>query len=178
MNIENEYKEWTQKMNIENEYKEWIQKMNIENEYEDWIQELDKIGSENMNSFAVVRADDMDKVRVALCDLVRYARLTFDGKARRLEPAFADDVLVHIMKSPLKVHCEAACIVSLNEEASAAIGRIRKCHPPAHIIVVSGRHDIYYELVNYIHTLPDIDVNTNIDVYEHNITQEAQQYRA
>jgi hypothetical protein len=128
---------------------------------------VDKIGSENMNSFAVVRADDMDKVRVALCDLVRYAHLTFDGKARKLEPAFADDILVHVMKSSLKAHCEAACIVSLNEEASAAIGRLRKTHPPAHVIIVSGRHDIYYELVNYIHTLPEIEVNVNPDVYGH-----------
>jgi hypothetical protein len=124
-----------------------------------------KIGSEKMNSFAVVRADDLDKVRVALCDLVRYAHLTFDGKARKLEPAFADDILVHIMKSPLKAHCDAACIVSLNEGASAAIGRLRKIHPPAHIIIVSGRHDIYYELANYIHTLPEIEVNTFPNVY-------------
>lgn len=139
---------------------------------------MDKIGSEKMNSFAVVRADDMDKVRVALCDLVRYAHLTFDGNARKLEPAFADDILVHIMKSPLKAHCDAACIVSLNEEASAAIGRIRKCHPPAHIIVVSGRHDIYYELVNYIHTLPEMEVNTRQDVYGYSIAQEADQFVA
>lgn len=112
-----------------------------------------------MSSFAVVRADDMDKVRVALCDLIRYAHLTFDGKARRLEPAFADDILVHVMQSPLRTRCEAACIVSLNEEASAAIGKIRKCHPPAHIIVVSQRHDIYYDLINYVDLLPEIEVN-------------------
>lgn len=112
-----------------------------------------------MTSFAVVRADDMDKVRIALSDLTRYAHLTFDGNARKLEPAFADDILVHVMKSPLRVSCDAACIVTLNEEASAAIGRLRKIHPPAHIIIVSQRHDIYYELVNYIHSLPEIDVN-------------------
>jgi uncharacterized protein len=136
-----------------------------------------KIGSENMNSFAVVRADDMDKVRVTLCDLIRYAHLTFDGNARKLEPAFADDILVHIMKSPLKTHCEAACIVSLNEEASAAIGRLRKIHPPSHVIIVSGRHDIYYELVNYIHTLPEIEINVNPDVYGYDTVQEAQSCR-
>ena len=43
-----------------------------------------------INSLAVVRADDNSKVRTALCDLVRYAHLTFAGSARRLEPAFAD----------------------------------------------------------------------------------------
>jgi hypothetical protein len=137
---------------------------------------VDKIGSENMNSFAVVRADDMDKVRVALCDLVRYANLTFDGKARKLEPAFADDILVHIMKSPLKAHCNAACIVSLNEEASAAIGRLRKIHPPAHIIIVSQRHDIYYELVNHMNMLPEMEVNISPSVYGYATAQDAEQY--
>lgn len=139
---------------------------------------MDKIGSENMNSFAVVRADDMDKVRVALCDLVRYAHLTFDGNARKLEPAFADDILVHIMRNPLKAHCDAACIVSLNEEASAAIGRLRKIHPPAHVIIVSGRHDIFYELKNYVPTLPEIEVNFSPNVYGYAPAQGDEQYVA
>lgn len=131
-----------------------------------------------MNSFAVVRADDADKVRVALCDLVRYAHLTFDGQARKLEPAFADNILVHVMKSPLRVRCEAAAIVPLHDEASAAIGRLRKIHPPAHIIVVSQRHEIYYELANYIDILPEIEVNTEWDVQVCASTREAQPCRA
>jgi hypothetical protein len=137
-----------------------------------------KVGSKNMNSFAVVRADDMDKVHVALCDLIRYAHLTFDGKARKLEPAFADDILVHIMKSPLKAHCEAACIVSLNEEASAAIGRLRKIHPPAHIIIVSQRHDIYYELANYINLLPEMETSITPNIYGYATAQKSDQYVA
>ena len=100
----------------------------------------------------------MSKVRTALCDLVRYARLTFADKARRLEPAFADNILVHVMKSPLRTCCEAASIVPLEDEASAAIGRLRKIHPPAHVIIVSPRHEIYHELVNYVDILPEIDL--------------------
>jgi hypothetical protein len=129
-----------------------------------------------MNSFAVIRADDMDKVRVTLCDLVRYAHLTFDGNVRELEPAFADDILVHIMKSSLRSHCEAACIVPLNEDASAAIGRLRKIHPPAHVIIVSGRHDIYYELINCVHLFPEMEVDTGTNVYGNVYTEDADQY--
>ncbi|MCE8423076.1 MAG: DUF356 domain-containing protein, partial [Candidatus Methanoperedens sp.] len=70
-----------------------------------------KQGENNTNSLAVVRADDISKVKTALCDLVRYARLTFSDKARRLEPAFADNILIHVMKSPLRSCCEAASIV-------------------------------------------------------------------
>ncbi len=112
-----------------------------------------------MNSFAVVRGDDMSKVRTALCDLIRYAHLSFDGKARKLEPAFADNILIHVMKSPLRMCCEAASIVALNEDASAAIGRLRKIHPPGHVIIVSPRHEIYRDLENFVDILPEIELN-------------------
>lgn len=131
------------------------------------------IGSVKINSFAVVRADDIDKVHVALYDLIRYAHLTFAGKAKRLEPAFADNILVHVMNSPLKISCEAASIVPLDEEASAAIGRLRKIHPPAHIIIVSPRHEIYHELSNYIDILPEIELNMEPDAYWRNPVETA-----
>lgn len=111
-----------------------------------------------MNSMAVVRADDASKVKIALYDLVRYANLTFSDRARKLEPTFADNILTHIMKSPLKACCSAAAIVPLQDQASIAIGRLRKIHPPAHVIIVSPRHEIYHELVNYVDILPEIDL--------------------
>jgi hypothetical protein len=112
-----------------------------------------------MNSFAVVRGDDMSKVRTTLCDLIRYAHLSFEGNARRLEPAFADNILIHVMKIPLRMYCEAASIVPLNEDASVAIGRLRKIHPPGHVIIVSPRHEIYHELVNFVDILPEIELD-------------------
>lgn len=120
--------------------------------------DLDRKTGENMNSMAVVRADDVSKVKIALCDLVRYGHMTFADRARKLEPTFADNILIHIMKSPLKVSCSAAAIVPLVDQASIAIGRLRKIHPPAHVIIVSPRHEIYHELVNYVDILPEIDL--------------------
>ncbi len=125
----------------------------------------DNKGSKNMNSFAVVRADDVNKVRVAMSDLVRYAHLTFDGKVRIIDPAFADNILVHIMRSPLRASCKFACIVALYDDASSAIGKLRKIHPPAHVIIVSPKHDIYRELPNYIDLLPEMDTNMEWDRY-------------
>lgn len=135
-----------------------------------------RIGSDSMNSFAVVRGDDMSKVRTVLCDLIRYAHLSFDGKARKLEPAFADNILIHVMKSPLRMACDAASIVPLNEDASAAIGRLRKIHPPGHVIIVSPRHEIYHELVNFVDILPEIELNMNwnIDSIEQDNVEVAQ----
>jgi hypothetical protein len=112
-----------------------------------------------MNSMAVVRADDMSKVRITLHDLIRYGRMTFADHARKLEPSFADNILTHIMKSPLKACCSAAAIVPLEDQAGIAIGKLRKIHPPAHVMIVSPRHEIYHELANYMEILPDIEQN-------------------
>ena len=117
-----------------------------------------------MNSMAVVRADDASKVKIALYDLIRYANLTFSDEARRLDPTFADNILTHIMKSPLRACCSSAAIVPLEDQASVAIGRLRKIHPPAHVIIVSPRHEIYHELVNYIDILPEIDLTFDQNV--------------
>lgn len=111
-----------------------------------------------MNSMAVIRADDISKVKIALYDLIRYANLTFSGKARKLDPTFADNILTHVMKNPLRACCSSAAIVPLEDQASVAIARIRKIHPPAHVIIVSPRHEIYHELVNYVDVLPEIDL--------------------
>ena len=111
-----------------------------------------------MKSFAVVRSDDISRVKTALRDLVRYAGLTFIGKARILEPTFADNILVSVMRSPLRSCCEAASIVSLEDDASAAIAMIKKIHPPAHIIIVSPRHEIFYELTELVDMLPEIEL--------------------
>lgn len=127
--------------------------------FEDSIESDDIAEEKETNSLAVVRADDISKVKTALCDLIRYAHLTFAGKPRKLEPVFADNILINVMKSPLRMCCNSASIVPLNEDASAAIGRLRKIHPPAHVIIVSPRHEIFDELVNYIDILPEVDLN-------------------
>jgi hypothetical protein len=125
--------------------------------YQDKIKTLfEKRG--NMNSMAVVRANDVARVRTTLCDLVRYGHMTFADHARKLEPTFADNILVQIMKSPLKACCLAAKIVALEDPPSKAIDSIRKIHPPAHVIILSPRHEIYHELINYVDILPEIDL--------------------
>ena len=117
-----------------------------------------------MNSMAVVRADDESKVKIALYDLIRYANLTFSDEARKLDPTFADNILTHIMKSPLRACCSSAAIVPLEDQASVAIGRLRKIHPPAHVIIVSPRHEIFHELINYVDVLPEIDLTFDQNV--------------
>lgn len=120
-----------------------------------------------INCLAVVRGHNMARVKTALCDMVRFADLTFADKPRICEPVFADNILVQVMNHPLKSCCEAAAIVPLAEDASAAIGRVRKIHPPAHVIIVGPRHEIYYEIVKYVDMLPEIDLTLPKAFSEH-----------
>ncbi len=71
--------------------------------------------------------------------------MSYANVPKRLEPSFADSILVNVMKSPLKGGCVAAAVVPLMDSASAAIGRLKKIHPPAHVIIVSPRHEIYHD---------------------------------
>lgn len=114
--------------------------------------------SGNLNSIAVVRAEGIFQVKTSIRDFVRYGRLTFADKARLLDPVIADKILVNVLKSPLRMSCGAAAAVPLENDASAAIGLLRKIHPPAHIIIVSSRHEIYNRLVSYLDELPEIDM--------------------
>ncbi len=107
-----------------------------------------------MNSLAVIRANDNSKLRTALRDLVKYGHMSYSGVPKKLEPGFADNILVNIMKAPLKGGSTAAAIVPLMDSASDAIGRLKKIHPPVHVIIVSPMDEIYHELIDYIETLP------------------------
>ncbi len=131
-----------------------------------------------MNSLAVIRADDSSKVKTALCDLVRYGHMSYANVPRKLEPSFADNILVNVMRSPLKSGCMAAAIVPLMDTASAAIGRLRKIHPPAHVIIVSPRHEIYHELQDYIEMLPEIDLNITTSMAVEKISSAAAEAQA
>ncbi|WP_456472689.1 DUF356 domain-containing protein, partial [Methanocaldococcus sp.] len=55
----------------------------------------------------------------------------------------------------VKKSCRAACVAKVAEKAPKAIDRIRKIHPPAHIVVISERYgDIYYKLLDDFPKLP------------------------
>ena len=109
-----------------------------------------------MESFAVIRADDQAKLNTAISDLQRHGGLTFASAPKELKASAADKILVHVMKVPLKKACRAAAIVSLNDDPGVAIDVLGRIHPPAHVIIVSSRHDIYNQISECIGKLPDL----------------------
>jgi uncharacterized protein len=109
-----------------------------------------------MESFAVIRADDPVKLNTAISDLQRHGGLTFAVSPRELTPDMADSILVDVMKVPLKKQCKAAALVGLTDDAGVAIDVLGRIHPPAHVIIVSSRHDIYPRINDCIKRLPEL----------------------
>jgi hypothetical protein len=114
-----------------------------------------------MKSFALVRADDSDKVKIALHDLERYGHIQFSATPKCIEPNYADELLVSVMGVSLKCKCNSAALVELNNHAGAAISRLKKIHPPAHIIIISPRHKMFEELAGKFPNYPEFDRTFN-----------------
>ncbi len=114
-----------------------------------------------MKSFALVRADDSDKVKIALHDLERYGHIQFSATPKCIEPNYADELLVSVMGVSLKSKCNSAALVELNNHAGAAISRLKKIHPPAHIIIISPRHKMFEDLAVKFQKYPEFDRTFN-----------------
>lgn len=115
----------------------------------------------DIKSFAVIRADNADKVNVALHDLEHYGHLRFLSNPKRIEPQYADNVLVSVVGVPLKSKCNSAALVELDNNAGSAISKLRKIHPPAHIVIVSPRHMVYEELIDKAELYPEFERKFN-----------------
>ncbi len=108
---------------------------------------------QTFNSIAVLRSDNIEKIKGTLFDLVEYGDLSFVGNPKIIDTDYADNVLVNVMKKPLRTHCLAAAAILLEEDASTAIDRIRKIHARSHIIIVSRKHEIYDDIMIKMSTI-------------------------
>ncbi len=110
-----------------------------------------------MKSFALVRADNSDKVKIALHDLERYGDIQFSASPRSIEANYADELLVSVMGVSLKSKCNSAALVELKNHAGLAISRLKKIHPPAHVVIISPKHKVFEELSGKFRLYPEFD---------------------
>ncbi|MDK2789714.1 MAG: uncharacterized protein PWP15_221 [Methanothermococcus sp.] len=121
----------------------------------------------------MIRGDSYEKIKNALADVHRHAKLTISGKPRIMVPEAADEILRHIV-GEIKKPCKKACIVKVEENAPQAIDRIRKIHPPAHIVIISERHEPYFYLLDDFPKMPTLKgyYKSKNEVAEENEKQE------
>lgn len=96
-----------------------------------------------MKCYAVVRADNKSKLKTALSDLEEHANLEIKEPPKKVEARKADEILVEVLDSPLKQKCNKAAVCKIKEDPASVINTIKGIHPPAHVVVVSERHDVF-----------------------------------
>ena len=101
----------------------------------------------------LIRGDNYEKIKNALADVDRHAELNIIGKPKIILPEAADEILKHVL-GEVKKPCRKACLAKIEESAPKAIDRIRKIHPPAHIVVLSERHEMYEDLLRDFPKMP------------------------
>ncbi|MCL7474752.1 MAG: DUF356 domain-containing protein [Methanosarcinales archaeon] len=115
-----------------------------------------------MESFAVVRADSATKVNTALLDLRRYGRMVFSDVPKYITSDYADEILTEVLCTQLRNKCRSAAVVPLKTIPSVAIGNLSRIHPPAHIIIISPKYDIFEELKSDIASFPRFEVRKSM----------------
>ncbi|MBW6517201.1 MAG: DUF356 domain-containing protein [ANME-2 cluster archaeon] len=115
-----------------------------------------------MESFAVVRADSATKVNTALLDLRRYGRMVFSDVPKYITSDYADEILTEVLCTQLRNKCRSAAVVPLKTIPSVAIGNLSRIHPPAHIIIISPKYDIFEELKSDIASFPRFEVGKSM----------------
>lgn len=111
----------------------------------------EKIKDNIIRSFVVIRADNDTNTRRAVKDIVNYAGLHFVDGVREMNPAYADRILVQIMKTPLRAACEHAAVIATNDDGHYAVRRVKdkEFRPPAHLIIVDNwkHNEVFNELM-------------------------------
>ncbi|MCK4665560.1 DUF356 domain-containing protein [Candidatus Dependentiae bacterium] len=109
-----------------------------------------------MQSILVIRAESELKLDMAINSISKQGSIVFENNPKMIRSDYADQILVSVMKTDLKSPCKVAAMIALKNPPSDAINKLKKTNPPAHLIVVSPRYNIYQTLVKKIDSLLDI----------------------
>lgn len=105
-------------------------------------------------SFILIRADNKKKMLNALADLERHAGLKILGNPKIIAPELADEVIIRIIKQKLRSRTNIAVIVQVEEDTTPSIMKVKKIHPPAHLVVLSREYEDYSHLISIFKELP------------------------
>lgn len=102
----------------------------------------------------LIRAENQGKILNSLADIERHAELKINGKPRIIDSKIADKYVQRIIKDKLRSKSKIAVLVSVEDNTTRSIVRIRKIHPPAHIMVISNEYPEWEDLKKVYGTLP------------------------
>ncbi|KYC48941.1 MAG: hypothetical protein AMQ74_01529 [Candidatus Methanofastidiosum methylothiophilum] len=95
-------------------------------------------------TFVLLRAESFDKILTSLSDMKRYGDLKIIGKPKVINEEFAETILKKTLKEEVKIKFNANVIASVEGEGGLIIDRLRKIHPPAHMIAITNKNELYF----------------------------------
>lgn len=102
----------------------------------------------------LIRATSNKKILNTLADLERHADLKILGNPKILKKEHADEIAENILKIPLKTKTIVAVGVHVEESTTLSIMRVKKIHPPAHVIVISDEYSDFEKLSELMNKAP------------------------
>lgn len=91
----------------------------------------------------LLRAESFDKILISLSDMKRYGDLKVIGKPKVITEEFSETLLKKTLKQEVKLKFKANVIASVEGEGGLIIDRLRKIHPPAHMIAITDKNELY-----------------------------------
>lgn len=94
-------------------------------------------------TFVLLRSESFDKILTSLSDMKRYGDLKVIGKPKVITEEFSETLLKKTLKQEVKIKFKANVIASVEGEGGLIIDRLRKIHPPAHMIAITDKNELY-----------------------------------
>jgi len=99
------------------------------------------------NTIVLVRADDFERARTALADLVRHGGMRVLGRPRVIPQALSDRVFEEVSGEKPRKRFRVHVVAQVDLPPGKAIGRLRDIHPPAHVLVIPPDSRAWKELM-------------------------------
>ena len=92
----------------------------------------------------LVRSESFDKILTSLSDMKRYGDLKIIGKPKVIPEEFSETILKKTLKEEVKIKFKANVIASVEGEGGLIIDRLRSIYPPAHMIAITKKNELYF----------------------------------
>ena len=76
-------------------------------------------------ALVLIRGENNSKILNAIADVERHAKLNLVTKPKKIDSKYADEVVEHILKAPLRTKSNVATVFRVKEDTPTAIVQIK-----------------------------------------------------
>ena len=99
-------------------------------------------------TFVLVRSESFDKIPTSLSDMKRVWGFKDNWKTQGEFRRIFRNYFKKTLKEEVKIKFKANVIASVEGEGGLIIDRLRSIHPPAHMIAITKKNELYFLVQN------------------------------